>query len=68
MVMTPKDKELHDAEVARIRKEHNVPDDVPVVILDVDQESADWIARSSPESIKAREKFRRDNNREEGGE
>jgi len=71
MPMTKKDRELYEKEVARIRKEKNLPDDEPVVILDVDAESADWIpgsALSTPRSKKARAKARLKENREEGGE
>ena len=69
--MTKKDRELYEKEVERIRREQKVPDDVPIVILDVDQESCDWIPGSNlptPQSKKARARFKASQNREEGGE
>lgn len=71
MPMTPIDKKLYDQEVERIRKAMNLPADFPIFILDVDVESADWIAQTdmaTPETEKARAMFRAANNREEGGE
>ena len=70
MPMTDRDRELYLKERKRIAEELGVPED-EVILLDVDQESADWIPRSNlttPASRKARAKFRASQNREEGGE
>jgi len=71
MPMTKKDRKLYEKEVARIRKEKNFPEDVPIVLLDVDAESTSWIEDSGlggEEAKVGRAKARAKENREEGGE
>ena len=66
--MTAAEKVLYYAEVARIRKEMNLPEDVPVVLFDATGKSADWIKETgTPEEMARHQAWLASQNREEGG-